>query len=123
MKITFLGATRTVTGSNILVETKEKKFIMDCGLYQGQEKEIMLNTDSFLFDPKEIDFMLLSHAHIDHSGRIPKLYVDGYRGPVYATKATCDLCEIMLPDSGYIQESEVEWLNRKRKEVTIYNGR
>ena len=115
MKITFLGATRTVTGSNILVETKEKKFIMDCGLYQGQEKEIMLNTDSFLFDPKEIDFMLLSHAHIDHSGRIPKLYVDGYRGPVYATKATCDLCEIMLPDSGYIQESEVEWLNRKRK--------
>ncbi len=115
MKITFLGATRTVTGSNVLVETKDKKFIMDCGLYQGQEKEIMLNADQFLFDPKEIDFMLLSHAHIDHSGRIPKLYVDGYRGPVYATKATCDLCGIMLPDSGYIQESEVEWLNRKRK--------
>lgn len=115
MKITFFGATRTVTGSNILVETKDKKFIMDCGLYQGQEKEIMLNTDQFVFDPKEIDFMLLSHAHIDHSGRIPKLYVDGFRGPVYATKATCDLCEIMLPDSGYIQESEVEWLNRKRK--------
>lgn len=115
MKITFFGATRTVTGSNILVETKDKKFIMDCGLYQGQEKEIMLNTDQFVFDPKEIDFMLLSHAHIDHSGRIPKLYVDGFRGPVYATKATCDLCGIMLPDSGYIQESEVEWLNRKRK--------
>lgn len=115
MKITFLGATRTVTGSNVLVETKDKKFIMDCGLYQGQEKEIMLNADQFLFDPKEIDFMLLSHAHIDHSGRIPKLYVDGFRGPIYATKATCDLCGIMLPDSGYIQESEVEWLNRKRK--------
>lgn len=115
MKITFLGATRTVTGSNILVETKEKKFIMDCGLYQGQQKEIMLNSDDFLFDPKEIDFMLLSHAHIDHSGRIPKLYVEGFRGPVYATKATCDLCEIMLPDSGYIQESEIEWLNRKRR--------
>ena len=115
MKITFLGATKTVTGSNILVETKDKKFIMDCGLYQGQQKEIMLNTDDFLFDPKEIDFMLLSHAHIDHSGRIPKLYVDGYRGPIYATKATCDLCEIMLPDSGYIQESEIEWLNRKRR--------
>lgn len=115
MKITFLGATRTVTGSNILVETKTKKFIMDCGLYQGQQKEIMLNSDSFLFNPEEIDFVLLSHAHIDHSGRIPKLYVDGYRGPVYATKATCDLCEIMLPDSGYIQESEIEWLNRKRR--------
>lgn len=115
MKITFLGATRTVTGSNILVETKTKKFIMDCGLYQGQQKEIMLNSDCFLFNPGEIDFVLLSHAHIDHSGRIPKLYVDGYRGPVYATKATCDLCEIMLPDSGYIQESEIEWLNRKRR--------
>ena len=115
MKITFLGATRTVTGSNILIETKDKKFIVDCGLYQGQDKEILLNTDEFMFNPNEIDFMLLTHAHIDHSGRIPKLYVDGYRGPIYATKATCDLCSIMLPDSGYIQESEVEWLNRKRK--------
>lgn len=115
MKITFLGATRTVTGSNVLIETKDKKFLMDCGLYQGEQKEIALNTDEFLFNPGEIDFMLLSHAHIDHSGRIPKLYVDGFRGPVYATKATCDLCEIMLPDSGYIQESEIEWLNRKRK--------
>lgn len=115
MKITFLGATRTVTGSNVLIETKEKKFLLDCGLYQGQQKEIALNTDDFLFKPSEIDFMLLSHAHIDHSGRIPKLYVEGFRGPVYATKATCDLCEIMLPDSGYIQESEIEWLNRKRK--------
>ncbi len=115
MKITFLGATKTVTGSNVLIETKDKKFLLDCGLYQGQQKEIMLNTDQFMFQPSEIDFVLLSHAHIDHSGRIPKLYVDGYRGPIYATKATCDLCEIMLPDSGYIQESEVEWLNRKRK--------
>ena len=115
MKITFLGATRTVTGSNVLIETKDKKFLLDCGLYQGQQKEIALNTDDFLFKPSEIDFMLLSHAHIDHSGRIPKLYVEGFRGPIYATKATCDLCEIMLPDSGYIQESEIEWLNRKRK--------
>ena len=115
MKITFLGATRTVTGSNVLIETKDKKFLMDCGLYQGEQKEIALNTDEFLFNPAEIDFMLLSHAHIDHSGRIPKLYVEGFRGPIYATKATSDLCEIMLPDSGYIQESEIEWLNRKRK--------
>ena len=115
MKITFLGATRTVTGSNVLIETKDKKFLLDCGLYQGQQKEIALNTDDFLFKPSEIDFMLLSHAHIDHSGRIPKLYVEGFRGPIYATKATCDLCEIMLPDSGYIQESEIEWLKRKRE--------
>ncbi len=115
MKITFLGATKTVTGSNILIETNDKKFLVDCGLYQGQQKETMLNTDAFLFTPSEIDFVLLTHAHIDHSGRIPKLYVDGFSGPVYATKATCDLCEIMLPDSGYIQESEIEWLNRKRR--------
>lgn len=114
MKITFLGATKTVTGSNILIETKDKKFLLDCGLYQGQQKEILMNSENFMFNPEEIDFMILSHAHIDHSGRIPKLFVDGFRGPVYATKATCDLCEIMLPDSGYIQESEVEWLNRKR---------
>ncbi len=115
MKISFLGAARTVTGSNVLIETKEKKFLLDCGLYQGQQKEIELNIDKFLYDPESIDFMILSHAHIDHSGRIPKLFVEGYRGPIYATKATCDLCGIMLPDSGYIQESEIEWLNRKRK--------
>lgn len=114
MKITFLGATRTVTGSNFLVETNDKKFLVDCGLYQGQDKEILLNTEEFMYNPSDIDFMLLTHAHIDHSGRIPKLYKDGYRGPIYATKATVDLCSIMLPDSGYIQESEVEWLNRKR---------
>jgi metallo-beta-lactamase family protein len=114
LKITFFGATRTVTGSNMLVETNNTKFIIDCGLYQGQDKETLLNIDEFMFSPTEIDFMLLTHAHIDHSGRIPKLYKEGYRGPIYATKATCDLCSIMLPDSGYIQESEIEWLNRKR---------
>ncbi len=114
MKITFLGATRTVTGSNFLVETNNSKFLVDCGLFQGQEKETLLNTEDFMYVPSDIDFMLLTHAHIDHSGRIPKLYKEGYRGPIYATKATVDLCSIMLPDSGYIQEAEVEWLNRKR---------
>ena len=88
---------------------------MDCGLFQGNAKEEDKNYDEFAFDVNEIDFMLLTHAHIDHSGRIPKLYVDGYRKPIYATKATCDLCKIMLPDSGHIQEMEVEWRNRKRK--------
>lgn len=115
MKITFLGASEGVTGSNFLVEAAGKKFLVDCGLFQGTSKEEDKNYDEFAFDVNEIDFMLLTHAHIDHSGRIPKLYVDGYRNPIYATKATCDLCSIMLPDSGHIQEMEVEWKNRKRK--------
>ena len=115
MKITFLGAAKTVTGSNFLVEAAGKKFLVDCGMYQGKASLELENSDPFLYDVHEIDFMLLTHAHIDHSGRIPKLYNEGYRSPVYATKATCDLCEIMLPDSGHIQETEIEWKNRKRK--------
>ena len=114
MKITFLGATKTVTGSNFLVEAAGKKFLVDCGMYQGKAQEEWENSDPFPYDVRQIDFMLLTHAHIDHSGRIPKLYKDGYRNKVYATKATCDLCSIMLPDSGHIQEMEIEWRNRKR---------
>ena len=114
MKISFLGAAKTVTGSNHLVEAAGKKFLVDCGMYQGKITEEYDNADPFAFDVSEIDFMLLTHAHIDHSGRIPKLYNEGYRNPVYATKATCDLCSIMLPDSGHIQETEIEWRNRKR---------
>ena len=114
MKITFLGATKTVTGSNFLVEAAGKKFLVDCGLYQGVAEKEWENSEPFLFNPNEIDFMLLTHAHIDHSGRIPKLYNEGFRNKIYATKATCDLCSIMLPDSGHIQEMEIEWKNRKR---------
>lgn len=114
MKITFLGASKTVTGSNFLVEAAGKKFLVDCGMYQGKATEEKENEDPFLFDVSSIDFMLLTHAHIDHSGRIPKLYKEGYRNPIIATKATCDLCKIMLPDSGHIQEMEIEWKNRKR---------
>ena len=114
MKITFLGATRTVTGSNFLVEGAGKKFLVDCGMYQGSNKEEGKNHEPFDFNVNEIDFMLLTHAHIDHSGRIPKLYTEGYRNPIFATKATVDLCSIMLPDSGHIQEQEIEWRNRKR---------
>lgn len=115
MKITFLGATRTVTGSNYLVEAAGKKFLVDCGMWQGNSELEMQNAEDFEFNPQEIDFMLLTHAHIDHSGRIPKLYKEGYRSPIYAHKATCDLCTLMLPDSGHIQEMEIEWKNKKRK--------
>ena len=115
MKVTFFGATKTVTGSNFLVEGAGKKFLVDCGMYQGKSVLEEKNNEEFPFNVNEIDFMVLTHAHIDHSGRIPKLYNDGYRNPVIATKATCELCGIMLPDSGHIQEMEVEWKNRKRK--------
>ena len=115
MKITFLGATKMVTGSNFLVEGAGKKFLVDCGMYQGGDRDEMQNHEPFAYDVNEIDFMLLTHAHIDHSGRIPTLYKEGYRNPVITTKATRDLCSIMLPDSGHIQEQEIEWRNRKRK--------
>lgn len=114
MKITFLGATKTVTGSNYLVEAAGKKFLVDCGMWQGSSELEEENAQDFEFDPKEIDFMLLTHAHIDHSGRIPKLYNEGFRNKVYTHKATCDLCALMLPDSGHIQEMESEWKNKKR---------
>ena len=114
MIITFLGATKIVTGSNFLVEAAGKKFLVDCGLYQGKAELEEQNYREFDYNPAEIDFMLLTHAHIDHSGRIPKLYNDGFKGPIYAHKATCDLCQIMLPDSGHIQEMEAEWKNKKR---------
>ena len=115
MKVTFLGAAKTVTGSNFLVEGAGKKFLVDCGMYQGKATDELENSADFEFDVHQIDFMLLTHAHIDHSGRIPKLYNEGYRNPIIATKATCDLCSIMLPDSGHIQEMEIEWKNRKRQ--------
>lgn len=114
MKVTFLGATKTVTGSNFLVEAAGKKFLVDCGMYQGKAEYEEKNREEFAFNPSEIDFMLLTHAHIDHSGRIPKLYNEGFKNPIYAHKATCDLCALMLPDSGHIQEMESEWKNKKR---------
>jgi metallo-beta-lactamase family protein len=113
MKISFLGAAKTVTGSCYLVETGKTAFIIDCGLHQGHADEIIMNRTPFPFQIDKIDFLLLTHAHIDHCGRIPKLYVDGFRQPIYATKATAELCGIMLPDSGHIQETEQAWQIRK----------
>ncbi len=115
MKIKFLGAANTVTGSCHLVTTKKHKFIIDCGQFQGNKTIENLNFEDFGFDPKEIEFMILSHAHIDHSGRIPLLVKKGFEGRIYTTNATADLVDIMLKDSGYIHEKEAQWANKKAK--------
>ena len=114
MKITFYGAAKTVTGSCHMVEAGSKKFLVDCGMFQGRLTDQMLNYEDFPFNINEIDFVILTHAHIDHSGRIPKLYKAGFKGVIYASTATVDLCSIMLADSGHIQEKEIEWVNKKR---------
>lgn len=119
MKITFLGAAKTVTGSCYYIETNACKFIIDCGLFQGSSVDESHNKEGFAFNAADLDFAVLSHSHIDHSGRIPKLYVDGFKSAIYATKATVELCEIMLPDSGHIQEFENEWINRKRERAGL----
>lgn len=115
MKITFLGAAKTVTGSCYYLEIKNCKFMVDCGLFQGHSKENALNEEAFPFNPSELDYLFLTHSHIDHSGRIPKLYADGFKGKIITTKATSELCGIMLPDCGHIQELENDWENRKRE--------
>lgn len=115
MKLTFLGAAKTVTGSCYYLEANGCSFLVDCGMFQGHSKENLLNEEPFPFDPAQLDFILLTHAHIDHSGRLPKIFLDGFKGPIYATKATAELSAIMLPDSGHIQEIENEWTNRKRQ--------
>lgn len=113
MKIEFYGAAGCVTGSCHIVRIKDKNVLLDCGLYQGKDENDRGN-DIFNFDPRKIDYVILSHAHIDHSGRIPFLFKRGFKGEVICTDATKDLCNVMLPDSGHIQEMELEWKNRKR---------
>lgn len=104
MKLNFLGAAREVTGSCFLVDVKNTRFLVDCGMVQGGSAAAARNHEPFTFDPKSIDFVLLTHAHIDHSGLLPKLARAGFRGPIYATSATVDLLGVMLPDSAHIQE-------------------
>lgn len=115
MKITFLGAAREVTGSCFLVETDRVRFLVDCGLIQGGHEAALRNHQPFAFDPESIDFVLLTHAHIDHSGLLPRLVKAGFSGPIHTTAATTDLLEVMLPDSGYIQEKDAERARRYRK--------
>ncbi|MDD2396753.1 MAG: MBL fold metallo-hydrolase [Tissierellia bacterium] len=113
MKIRFLGAVNGVTGSNHLIQTRDKNIMLDCGMYQGKDEE--LNEEEFAVAPADIDCLLLSHSHIDHSGRIPLLVKKGFKGVIYCSKPTYDLCEIMLLDSAHIQETEAQWKNNKAK--------
>jgi metallo-beta-lactamase family protein len=112
MQVTFLGAAGEVTGSCFLVQSERTRFLVDCGLFQGGREAEQRNWDALAFDPKSIDFVLLTHAHIDHSGLIPRLAALGYSGPVFCTRATDDLASVMLRDSAHVQEQEASWRNR-----------
>ena len=114
MKIKFCGAARTVTGSQHLLEINGKKILLDCGLYQGRREEAYEANKNFLFDPRDIHAVVLSHAHIDHSGNLPTLVRQGFSGCIYSTSATRDLCAIMLQDSAHIQVKDTEFVNKKR---------
>lgn len=114
MKIRFIGATREVTGSKHLITTESgKKILFDCGMFQGKGKETDASNRDLGFEPREIDHIILTHAHIDHSGLIPYLYTLGFEGSVICTDATRNLCSLMLPDSGFIQEHDIKWYNKK----------
>jgi metallo-beta-lactamase family protein len=115
MKIKFIGAAREVTGSKHLITTQSgKKILLDCGMFQGKGLETDSMNRNLGFEPSEVDHIILTHAHIDHSGLIPYLYKLGFRGSVICTNATRDLCSIMLADSGHIQEGDIKWFNKKR---------
>ena len=112
MKLTFLGATQTVTGSKFLLETKDRRVLIDCGLFQGPKELRLRNWEEPPVDPKSVDAIVLTHAHIDHTGYLPRFVAQGYNGPVYATSATVDLAHILLPDAGHLQEEEARYRNK-----------
>lgn len=113
MQLQFLGATETVTGSKYLVTAGNRRFLIDCGLFQGLKQLRLRNWEPLPFDPGSLDAVVLTHAHIDHSGYLPRLARSGFRGRIYCSNATRDLCEILLPDAGHLQEEEAEYANRK----------
>ncbi len=115
MKLHFYGADREVTGSRHLLEVNGKKILLDCGMFQGRRTEERDKNRDFVFDVKTVDAVIVSHAHIDHSGNLPNLVKQGFNGPIYCTHPTTDLLDFMLMDSGFIQEKEVEYINEKKK--------
>src|SRR3990167_11443455 len=112
MEITFLGATGTVTGSKYLVSAGGRKILVDCGLFQGYKQLRLRNRAPLPVNPREIDAVVLTHAHLDHSGYLPLLIRNGFRGKIYCSEATYDLCKILLPDSGRLLEEEADYANR-----------
>src|SRR5882724_5164958 len=114
MKLTFYGAARTVTGSMHHIETGGRRYLLDCGIFQGRRKEAFERNSNFPFRPSSIDAIVLSHAHIDHSGNLPTIVRQGYTGDIYTTSATIDLCEAMLADSAFLQEKDAEFLEKRR---------
>ncbi len=114
MRINFLGAAQTVTGSRHLLEINGSRLLLECGLFQGRRKDTYERNQNLPFDPLTIDAVILSHAHIDHSGNLPNLVKNGYQGPIYATRATADLADVMLRDAGHIQEYDVQFVNKRR---------
>src|SRR5437764_2036126 len=115
MKLTFWGAARTVTGSMHHVESDSgHRFLLDCGMFQGRRQEAFDRNRNFPFSPSTIDALILSHAHIDHTGNVPNLVAQGFGGPIYSTPATLDLCLAMLADSAHIQEKDAEFCNKRR---------
>src|SRR5215471_10508586 len=125
MRLTFWGAAGTVTGSMHLVESEGKRILLDCGFYQGRRKDADAKNRHLPFPGSSIDAVVLSHAHIDHSGNLPTLVKNGFAGPIYTTPATIDLCSWMLRDTAHIQEKDAEFLNRRlemRKSKGLENG-
>ncbi len=114
-KLTFLGATQQVTGSCYLIETSAGRILLECGMYQGELRPEKIPDKLFRFDPKSIDAVIISHAHLDHSGLLPGLTREGYRGPIFTTIPTCDLLDVMLKDAAFLQQKDLEWENRKRR--------
>ena len=117
MKVHFYGATRTVTGSQHLIEANGQLLLLECGVFQGRRAEFYERNCCFQFDPKSLGAVILSHAHIDHSGNLPNLVKQGYRGPIYATPPTVELADIMLQDSGHIYEEDASFINLKRRKA------